>query len=90
MFGFPPSASSTILNHFSQLGQLLESRFPPKGNWVNLHYYSKMEARRALTYHGKVFGGTTMIGVMPCKDPVSSNFYCFIFVKTKCLLLKWF
>ncbi|XP_075214494.1 nucleoporin 35 isoform X2 [Lycorma delicatula] len=69
VFGFPPSASSTILNHFSQLGQLLESRFPPKGNWVNLHYYSKMEARRALTYHGKVFGGTTMIGVMPCKDP---------------------
>lgn len=71
VFGFQPSAASSILCQFSQLGQLLEHRFPPKGNWVHLHYYSKMEARRALSYHGKIIGGTTMIAVIPCKDMVS-------------------
>lgn len=69
VFGFPPSAASSILLQFAQLGQILEHRFPPKGNWVHLHYYSRMEARRALTYHGKVLGSNTMIGVIPCQDP---------------------
>ncbi|XP_022192935.2 nucleoporin NUP35 [Nilaparvata lugens] len=69
VFGFPPSAATTVLAQFSQLGQLQQHVTPPKGNWMHLRYYSKMEARRAYSYNGKVFGGSVMVGVVPCKDP---------------------
>lgn len=69
VFGFPPSAASNVLAQFSQLGQLQQHVFPAKGNWMHLRYFSKMEARRAYSYNGKVFGGSTMLGVVPCKDP---------------------
>ncbi|XP_046668686.1 nucleoporin NUP35 isoform X2 [Homalodisca vitripennis] len=68
VFGFPLSAASSILGQFSQVGHILEHRFPGQGNWVNICYTSKLDARRALSYNGKILGGHTMIGVVPCRD----------------------
>ncbi|KAJ4450131.1 hypothetical protein ANN_01538 [Periplaneta americana] len=68
VFGFPPSAASFILSQFSHYGNILEKRMPAKGNWMHIHYQTKLECRKALSNNGKVFGGTIMIGVMTCKD----------------------
>lgn len=68
IFGFPPSAASFILSQFSHYGSILEKRMPAKGNWMHVHYQTKLECRKALSNNGKVFGGTIMIGVMLCKD----------------------
>jgi nuclear pore complex protein Nup53 len=70
IFGFPPSAASFILSQFSHYGSILEKRMPAKGNWMHVHYQTKLECRKALSNNGKVFGGTIMIGVMLCKDQV--------------------
>jgi len=74
VFGFPPSASSTILSHFARFGTLVDKLLPVQGNWMHLCYQTKVEVRRALSNNGKIFGGDTMIGVMPCTDPVSEIF----------------
>jgi len=42
----------------------------PDGNWLHIHYQSKLQAKKALSKNGKVFGGTIMIGVTPCIDKV--------------------
>ncbi|XP_054275398.1 nucleoporin NUP35-like isoform X2 [Macrosteles quadrilineatus] len=68
VFGFPPAAASSVLGQFSQVGHIIEHRFPGQGNWVNICYASKLDARRALSYNGKVLSGHTMIGVVPCRD----------------------
>uniref|UniRef100_A0A1B6L809 Nucleoporin NUP53 n=1 Tax=Graphocephala atropunctata TaxID=36148 RepID=A0A1B6L809_9HEMI len=68
VFGFPSSAATSILGQFSQVGHILEHRFPGQGNWVSICYTSKLDARRALSYNGKILGGHTMIGVVPCRD----------------------
>lgn len=41
------------------------------GNWMHLQYQSKLQARKALSKDGKVFGDTIMVGVKPCIDKVS-------------------
>lgn len=41
------------------------------GNWMHLQYQSKLQARKALSKDGKVFGETIMVGVKPCIDKVS-------------------
>ena len=71
VFGFPPSAASFILSQFAHYGNILEKRMPAKGNWMHIRYQTKLECRKALSNNGKVFGGTIMIGVMPCKDQVN-------------------
>lgn len=42
------------------------------GNWMHLQYQSKLQARKALSKDGKVFGDTIMVGVKPCIDKVSA------------------
>ncbi|XP_054275397.1 nucleoporin NUP35-like isoform X1 [Macrosteles quadrilineatus] len=71
VFGFPPAAASSVLGQFSQVGHIIEHRFPGQGNWVNICYASKLDARRALSYNGKVLSGHTMIGVVPCRDYIN-------------------
>nr|XP_018901385.1 PREDICTED: nucleoporin NUP53 [Bemisia tabaci]XP_018901456.1 PREDICTED: nucleoporin NUP53 [Bemisia tabaci] len=68
VFGFPPSAASLVLAYFSQIGRVEETKQPNHGNWMNIRYYSKMDARRAVYQNGKVFSGSIMVGVAPCKD----------------------
>lgn len=75
VFGFPPAAASAIVGQFSQVGHIVEHRFPGQGNWVNICYASKLDARRALSYNGKILGGHTMVGVVPCQDYVRDSLY---------------
>lgn len=75
VFGFPPAAASVIVGQFSQVGHIVEHRFPGQGNWVNICYASKLDARRALSYNGKILGGHTMVGVIPCQDYVRYSLY---------------
>lgn len=42
----------------------------PDGNWMHLHYQSKLQAKKALSKNGKVFGNSIMVGVSPCIDKV--------------------
>ena len=43
------------------------------GNWMHIRYQSKLQARKALSKDGRIFGESIMIGVKPCIDKVS---YC--------------
>lgn len=44
------------------------------GNWMHLQYQSRLQARKALSKDGKVFGDAIMVGVKPCIDKVSIGF----------------
>ncbi|XP_067641780.1 nucleoporin Nup35 [Eurosta solidaginis] len=69
VYGFPPSAISTILQHFAQCGTIVDKVFPPQnGNWVHLKYASRLECDKALSYNEKILGNNIMIGVTQCKD----------------------
>ncbi|KAJ1531548.1 hypothetical protein ONE63_000221 [Megalurothrips usitatus] len=69
VFGFPTSATSSVLAHFARYGNIVDKQLPVQGNWMHLQYQTRVEVRRALGNNGKIFGGNTMIGVMPCTDP---------------------
>lgn len=43
------------------------------GNWMHLQYQSRLQARKALSKDGKVFGDAIMVGVKPCIDKVGSD-----------------
>ena len=43
-----------------------------EGNWLHIHYQSKLQAKKALSKNGKVFGNSIMVGVAPCIDKVNS------------------
>ncbi|KAK7098326.1 nucleoporin NUP35-like isoform X2 [Littorina saxatilis] len=68
IFGFPPGATSFILQQFSQYGNILKHIPSAEGNWMHVHYQSKLQAKKALSKNGKVYGGRMMIGVLPCID----------------------
>ena len=48
---------------------------------MHLHYQSRLQAKKALSKNGKIFGGSIMVGVAHCIDKVSidlfRNFNCF-------------
>lgn len=70
VFGFPQSASSMILSHFSQCGAIIEKVFATQnGNWVHLRFTSRLECDKAMNYNGKIIGHNLMIGVQYCSDP---------------------
>uniref|UniRef100_H3D1Y0 Nucleoporin NUP53 n=1 Tax=Tetraodon nigroviridis TaxID=99883 RepID=H3D1Y0_TETNG len=68
VFGFPPASASYILLQFAQYGNILKHTMASPGNWMHLQYQSKLQARKALSKDGKVFGDTIMVGVKPCID----------------------
>lgn len=41
---------------------------------MHVHYQSKLQAKKALSKNGKVFGGRMMIGVLPCIDKVGPHY----------------
>lgn len=45
------------------------------GNWMHLQYQSRLQARKALSKDGKVFGDAIMVGVKPCIDKVSTCWF---------------
>ncbi len=68
VFGFPPAATSFILQQFSQYGNICKHIVASSGNWMHLQYSSKIQAKKALSKNGKVLGNSIMIGVRPCID----------------------
>ncbi|XP_077119455.1 nucleoporin NUP35-like isoform X1 [Ranitomeya variabilis] len=86
VYGFPQASSSYILLQFAQYGNIIKHVMSNAGNWMHLQYQSKLQARKALSKDGKIFGDCIMIGVKPCIDkslmestekaPVSSVYSC--------------
>nr|XP_033802472.1 nucleoporin NUP35 isoform X2 [Geotrypetes seraphini] len=68
VFGFPQAAASYILLQFAQFGNILKHVMSNTGNWMHIQYQSKLQARKALSKDGRVFGESIMIGVKPCID----------------------
>ncbi|KAM9850490.1 nucleoporin NUP35 [Aulostomus maculatus] len=68
VFGFPPASASYILLQFAQYGNILKHMMVSPGNWMHLQYQSRLQARKALSKDGKVFGDAIMVGVKPCID----------------------
>ncbi|XP_068723221.1 nucleoporin NUP35-like isoform X2 [Montipora capricornis] len=71
VFGFPPAASSFILKQFSQYGNIIRS-VTSKGNWIHIQYQSKLQAKKALSKNGKVYGSDIM-GVMEASGKEDIN-----------------
>ncbi|XP_072903151.1 nucleoporin NUP35 isoform X1 [Hemitrygon akajei] len=68
VFGFPPASASYILLQFAQYGHILKHVMSNNGNWMHIQYQSKLQARKALSKDGKIFGESIMVGVKPCID----------------------
>ncbi|XP_061579255.1 nucleoporin NUP35 [Cololabis saira] len=68
VFGFPPASASYILLQFAQYGNILKHKMASPGNWMHLQYQSRLQARKALSKDGKVYGDFIMVGVKPCID----------------------
>lgn len=79
VFGFPPSATSYVLQEFAIYGQIVkyitastgqqqQSNNNEQGNWLHLRYQTRMQAQKAMSKNGKVLGGQFMVGVMQCID----------------------
>ncbi|NXP73931.1 NUP35 protein, partial [Ramphastos sulfuratus] len=66
VFGFPQASASYILLQFAQYGNILKHVMSNTGNWMHIRYQSKLQARKALSKDGRVFGESIMIGVKPC------------------------
>lgn len=75
VFGFPQASASYILLQFAQYGNILKHVMSNTGNWMHIRYQSKLQARKALSKDGRIFGESIMIGVKPCIDKsVMENF----------------
>ncbi|XP_066448979.1 nucleoporin NUP35-like isoform X2 [Eleutherodactylus coqui] len=68
VYGFPHASASYILLQFSQYGNIIKHVMSNTGNWMHLQYQSKLQARKALSKDGKIFGDCIMVGVKPCID----------------------
>uniref|UniRef100_A0A8C8VEU6 Nucleoporin NUP35 n=1 Tax=Pelusios castaneus TaxID=367368 RepID=A0A8C8VEU6_9SAUR len=67
-FRFPQASASYILLQFAQYGNILKHVMSNTGNWMHIRYQSKLQARKALSKDGRIFGESIMIGVKPCID----------------------
>uniref|UniRef100_A0A8C3JH32 Nucleoporin NUP35 n=1 Tax=Calidris pygmaea TaxID=425635 RepID=A0A8C3JH32_9CHAR len=68
VYGFNQASASYILHHFSQYGKILKHVMSNTGNWMHICYQTKLQARKALSKDGKIFGDCIRIGVKPCID----------------------
>ncbi|OXB77443.1 UNVERIFIED_CONTAM: hypothetical protein H355_005152 [Colinus virginianus] len=73
VFGFPQASASYILLQFAQYGNILKHVMSNTGNWMHIRYQSKLQARKALSKDGRIFGESIMIGVKPCIDKVVTD-----------------
>lgn len=73
VFGFPQSTESFILQEFAYFGTILNHVVPSEGNWMHIQFQNKLQAKRALSKSGKIFGGTIMVGVTQCIDKLVMN-----------------
>lgn len=69
VYGFPVTATSMIVAHFSQCGTIVDKIYPQQnGNWIHLKFSSRLECDKALNYNEKILSNSLMIGVTRCKD----------------------
>ncbi|OCT61223.1 hypothetical protein XELAEV_18047247mg [Xenopus laevis] len=68
VYGFPQASASYILLQFAQYGNIIKHVMSNNGNWMHIQYQSKLQARKALSKDGRIFGESIMIGVKPCID----------------------
>ncbi|XP_075465001.1 nucleoporin NUP35 isoform X2 [Ascaphus truei] len=68
VFGFPQASASYILLQFAQYGNIVKHVMSNSGNWMHIQYQSKLQARKALSKDGRIFGECIMIGVKSCID----------------------
>ncbi|EDW56048.1 nucleoporin Nup35 [Drosophila sechellia] len=69
IFGFPPGASSMVLQHFTVCGTIVDVvHAPQNGNWMYVRYSSRIESDKALNYNEKVIAGNVMVGVSRCTE----------------------
>lgn len=68
VFGFPQSTESFILQEFASFGIIVNHITPGEGNWIHIQFQNKLQAKRAISKSGKVFGGKIMVGVTQCID----------------------
>ncbi|KAF6026388.1 NUP35 [Bugula neritina] len=68
VFGFAPGAVGHMLQQFNEYGTILEHKISNEGNWMHLHYKSKIAAKKALSKNGKLIGDNMMVGVRQCID----------------------
>jgi hypothetical protein len=62
VFGFDQSNTQDIIEHFAQLGDLLEP-YSSQGNWITFNYVNHQSALKALACHGMSFDQDRMVGV---------------------------
>ncbi|XP_074001937.1 nucleoporin NUP35-like [Numenius arquata] len=68
VYGFSQASASYILHQFAQYGNILKHVMSNTGNWMHICYQSELEARKALSKDGRIFGDCIRIGVKPCTD----------------------
>ncbi|VDM18018.1 unnamed protein product [Hydatigera taeniaeformis] len=68
VFGYDPAQANFILQHFAHLGTIEKYIIANGGNWMNIKYANKIQARCALNKNGRVLAGKFMIGVRRCND----------------------
>jgi hypothetical protein len=62
VFGFDQSKTKEIIEHFTQLGDLIEP-YSSQGNWITFNYVNHESALKALACHGMSFEQDRMVGV---------------------------
>eukprot|EP00117_Sycon_ciliatum_P008728 scpid72372/ scgid1205/ Nucleoporin NUP53; 35 kDa nucleoporin; Nuclear pore complex protein Nup53; Nucleoporin Nup35 len=68
VFGFPADAAAYMLQEFAHYGTIIRHSMDVNTNWMHICYQSPLQARKALSKHGKVFMTSVMVGVVPCTD----------------------
>nr|CDS17867.1 nucleoporin nup53 [Echinococcus granulosus] len=68
VFGYDPAQANYVLQHFAHLGTIEKYVITNGGNWMNIKYANKIQARCALNKNGRVLAGKFMIGVRRCDD----------------------
>lgn len=69
VFGFITEMSGDILNHFQNVGNVIDKYTEPDSNYICLKYASRPEVRQVLAYNGFLFKPGTIIGVKLCDRP---------------------
>jgi hypothetical protein len=70
VFGFPISASGTVLSHFRDHGEIVYHSVDSEGNWIYIKYATRFSAQKALSKNATVLqggmgqGGKFMVGVL--------------------------
>lgn len=73
VFGYDQAQANSVLQHFSHIGTIEKYVITNGGNWMNIKYANKIQARCALNRNGRVLDGKIMIGVRKCTDLSALN-----------------